>query len=58
MSSSSSSGIVVDGCTILECKMYILLVHFKEGGEGFRKRVYLLHTCEMERIMDDPLVII
>ena len=37
--------VVVHMCTILLCKMYILLVRFKEGGGGFKKE-YPLYTCE------------
>ena len=39
--------VVVHVCTILVCKMYILLVRFKEGGGGFRKE-YPLYACENE----------
>ena len=42
--SSRVEVIVVRGCTILVCKMYILFVHFK-GGEGVSEK-FLLYTCE------------
>ena len=49
--------VVVHVCTILVCKMCILLVLFKEGGKGISEKSALCTLVKMEIIRDDPLTV-